>query len=81
MGCIRYADLSFGFVANIHLASFTYISGVQRVECKSALYQGQSSLLTMHHPVHAEKWAKGTRLYLGLIGAWKGPTEELGGFP
>ena len=35
--------------------------------------QGQASLLTMHHPVHAEKWAKDTRLYLGLKGAWRGP--------
>ena len=65
-------------MANIQLASFTYISGVQRVECMSALCQGQASLLTMHHPVHAEKWAKDTRLYLGLIGAWRGPTEEWG---
>ena len=43
------------------------------VECKSALHQGQASLLTMHLPVHAEKWAKDTRLYLGLIGACRGP--------
>ena len=52
--------LSFGFVR------------VSRVECKSALYQRQASLLTMHNPVDAEKWAKDTRLYLGLIGPWRG---------
>ena len=43
------------------------------VECELALCQGQASLLTMHHPVHAEKWVKDTRLYLCLIAAWRGP--------
>ena len=37
-------------------------------------------MLIMHHPVHAEKCAKDTRLYLGLIGAWKG-TMRVGDFP
>ena len=48
------------------------------VECKSALCQGWACLLQMHHPVHAEKWAKDTRLYLGLIGAWRGPMGDRG---
>ena len=41
---------------------------VSCIECKSALCQVLASLLTMHNPVHAEKFAKDTALYLGLIG-------------
>ena len=51
---------------------------VSWVECKSGLCQGQASVLTMHCPVHAEKWAKDTRLYLGLIGFWRGPLDAGG---
>ena len=64
--------LVFFFFGFFMLLSLEF-SRVSWVECKSALCQGQASLLTMHHPVHAEKWVRDTRLYLGLIAASRGP--------
>ena len=57
----------------IFMLLFLGFCGVSLVECKSAQCQGQVSLLTIHYSVYGEKWAKDTRVYLGLIGAWRGP--------
>ena len=62
-------------MANIQLASFTHTSGVQSMGCKSALCQGQASAYNAQSCACREM-VQGTRLYLGLIGAWRGPTEE-----